>query len=172
MSELISFSSIDDFSGVARSYSELLSREDNKDIGLIFPGTVRKYSGNPESVRENLVETANDCETGRRELFVVSDRGSVVGLSAIQRIDEPPVNLPSGTPNLSGFILNPFRGKGFGEESLRARLKIVDEHFDGYAYTEVRRENHVSRNMVEKVGLTAIASNEKFLWYVYDILER
>ncbi len=168
MTELVSFSSFDDFSGVARSFSDLLSRSDNRDIALDFPGTVRRYSGDIEGVREELVKTANTAESGRKELFVVFDEGSVVGLSAVQRIKEPPANLPSDIPNISEFILQPFRGRGLGEASLRACLKIVDDRFDGYAYTEVRRENTVSRNMVEKVGFTAIASNEKLLWYIHE----
>ncbi len=167
MAELVSFSSIDDFSEVARAYSELLSRKDNYDIGVVFPGTARRYTGDPESVQKELEITTNDCETGRREQFVVFSEGSVVGLSAIQRVKNPPANLPTGIPNLSGFILQPFRGKGIGEASLRKRLEIVDERFGGYGYTEVRRENTISQNMVEKVGFTAIASNEKLLWYIY-----
>ncbi len=168
MAELVSFSSIDDFSEVARSYSRLLAREDNRDIKVDFPETFHRYSGDPEIVRRELEETANACASGQREQFVVFNEGAVVGLSAVQRIQGPPVNLPEGIPNVSEFILRPFRGKGLGEASLRACLELVDESFGGHAYTRVRTENIVSRNMVEKVGFASITSDEKFIWYTYE----
>lgn len=167
MTELVSFSSIDDFSTIARSYSNLLSRADNQDIGLDFPGTLRRYSGYVEGVQEELEKTANSCETGRREQFVVFDEGEVVGLSAVQRVKTPPADLPTDITNVSEFILQPFRGRGLGEATLRSCLQVVDENFEGYAYTEVRNNNAPSIKMVEKVGFVAIAGDEKFVWYVY-----
>lgn len=71
-----------------------------------------------------------------------------MGLSAVQLVDEPPEGIGTDILNLSGMVFNPWRNKGFGSLSLRYRLDIVNERFNGKAYSLVRKDNSISQRLV------------------------
>lgn len=168
MTEIVSFKNIDNMHSVAADFSRLLSRADNADIAVDFPGTARRYSGEVNSVHQELMKSKEQCEDGVREQFIVYAGKLAVGLSAIQLVDEPPEGISTETPNLSGMILNPWRGNGFGNVSLRHRLDIVDERFNGTAYSLVRKDNIISQNMVESNGLVIVGEDDTRFTYLYD----
>lgn len=168
MTGIVSFENIRDMRSVAEDFSRSLALPDNDDIAKDFPGTVRRYSGDPEIVYDELVKTREQCERSVREQFIVYAGEIAVGLSAIQLVDEPPEGIEASIPNLSGMIFNPWRGKGFGSLSLRYRLDIVSDRFNGQAYSLVRKDNTVSQKLVESNGLFVVGETEERLTYLYD----
>lgn len=172
MTGIVSFENIKDMHSVAEDFSSALSRVDNGDIAKDFPGTVRRYSGDVESVSAELTKTREQCLAGTREQFIVYAGEVAVGLSAIQLVDKPPEGVDANVPNLSGMIFNPWRGKGFGSLSLQYRLDIVDERFGGRAYSLVRKDNIVSQKLVESNGLAVIGEDDTRFIYLYDRTEK
>ena len=168
MISVVSFEHIDDMHSVAEDFSGFLSRADNSDIALDFPGTVRRYSGDVDKAYQELMKTREQCQRGVREQFIVYAGKAAVGLSAIQLVDEPPEGIEPTLPNLSGMIFNPWRGKGLGSLSLRYRLNVVNERFNGQAYSVVRKANAASRRLVESHGLVIVGEDETRYTYLYD----
>lgn len=168
MTGIVSFEDIQDMHSVAVDFSGALVRSDNIDIAKDFPGTVRRYTGDVESVYAELMKTSEQCQAGTREQFIVYAGNIAVGLSAIQLVDEPPEGIDESIPNLSGMIFNPWRGRGLGTLSLRYRLDIVDERFQGKAYSIVRKDNTISRKLVEASGLFAVKEDSTHLTYLYE----
>jgi hypothetical protein len=168
MTGIVSFENIQNMQSVAENFSSSLSRPDNADISKDFPGTVRRYSGNVENVYTELMKTREQCQSGTREQFIVYAGEIAVGLSAIQLVDEPPEGIDVSVPNLSGMIFNPWRGKGFGSLSLKYRLDIVKERFNGRAYSLVRKDNSVSQKLVESNGLVIVGQDDMRFTYLYN----
>lgn len=165
MAEFVPLQDVDDFHSIARDFSGLLRDKSNVDISLDFPGTLKRYSG--ENTLLELEKTAASCSQGEREQFIVLHKGKAVGLSAIQYVEDTPGVIPSTHPNLSGLICHPYRGIGLGKASLVHMLNIVDVRFDRQAYTEVRKENTISRSIVENTGMMAVSSSATSVHYLY-----
>jgi len=168
MTGIVSFENIKDMHSVAADLSRSLAQPNNADIAIDFPGTMSRYKGDVEDVYKNLLETGESCKPGVREQFIVYAGEIAVGLSAVQLVEETPEGIDENVPNLSGFIVNPWRGKGFGSLSLRYRLDVVDERFSGKAYSLVRKDNHISQRLVEANGLVIIGENESKYTYLYN----
>ncbi len=172
MTGIVSFENIQDMHSVAENFSSSLSSPDNADIAKDFPGTVRRYTGDVDHIYTELTKTREQCQSGVREQFIVYAGEIAVGLSAIQLVDTPPEGIDASVPNLSGMIFNPWRGKGFGTLSLKYRLDIVDERFDGRAYSLVRKDNIVSRKLVESNGLVVVGEDDTRFTYLYGRTEK
>lgn len=168
MISVVSFEHIDDMHPIAEDFSSFLSQPNNSDIALDFPGTVRRYGSDVDTAYQELMKTREQCQQGVREQFIIYAGERAVGLSAIQLVDEPPEGIEPTIPNLSGMIFNPWRGKGLGSLSLRYRLNVVDERFNGRAYSVVRKANTVSQKLVESNGLVIVGEDESRLTYLYD----
>lgn len=167
MSEIIPFRSIKDFRPIARDFHELLNLPENADIALDFPESVARYANDLEQSAQELALVADQCEDGAYEQSIIYDGMRAVGLATIQRVDDTPEAVPSGTPNISEFICRPHRGLGLGQLSLRHHLDIIDHRFEGIAFAEVRRENEIPQHIVEKLGLVAVSADKKYIQYLY-----
>jgi RimJ/RimL family protein N-acetyltransferase len=169
---IVSFEDIKNIEPIARDFSRSLALPDNADIATEFPGTARRYSGDRENVHAELLKTQEQCQKGIREQFIIFAGQTAVGLSAIQLVDQPPEGIEQTVPNLSGLIFNPWRGKGFGSLSLKYRLDIINERFNGKAYSLVRKDNVISQKLVEASGLTIVGEDESKLTYLYNSKNR
>ena len=87
-----------------------------------------------------------------REQFIVSFGQRAVGLCLITNQIESPPCIDQAWPNISGFIMNPFRGRGLGRFSIEERMKIVEQNFGNHAWTLVRDGNARSEHLVLDVG--------------------
>jgi hypothetical protein len=167
MNKVMAFQDIENLRSVAEDFSLLLSRGDNTDIAIDFPGTMRRYTGDTSNVHNELLKTKEHCRPGIREQFIVFAGEIAVGLSAIQLVDEPPEGIDAEIPNLSGLIANPWRSLGLGKLSLRHRLDIADNRFNSQAYSLVRKNNAISQKLVESNGLKIVGEDESHFVYLY-----
>lgn len=146
------FVEIDDFTTIAESLSELLKRPDNEDIAEGFPATVSRYGGTVEDAVMHMETARSLNKIGSREQFVVLAGKKAVGLCVItNQLDIPEVIDPT-TPNISGFVSNPFRGQGIGRVSIEERMKVVEKNFQNRAWTFVKDDNLRSEHLVLSVG--------------------
>lgn len=143
---------IDDLKSVALDLSELLASSDNADIKIHFPVTVRRHTGDLAVVHRNLIESAQACEPGRREQFIIFSGVRAVGMSVVTLLPEVPKQVDKTWPNLSGFICQPFRGQGLGRISMERRMIAVRDDFDNHAWTYVRKGNSPAEHLVTDVG--------------------
>lgn len=152
MNRLQPFSEIESFATIATDFNLLLSRDDNHDIKTEFPATVERYGSGVAEAIEHL-ETAKDLmKPGEREQFIVSSGERAVGLCMITNQIDSPAGIDQSWPNISGFVMNPFRGHGIGRFSIEERMKIVRERFDNHAWTLVQNGNSPSEHLVQDVG--------------------
>jgi L-amino acid N-acyltransferase YncA len=122
------------------------------DIERDFPHSFERYTGPSADSIANLYETRHSCRKGIKQVFTVWAGQQLVGMSWMATINRWPQYVPDGTPNMSGFILQPWRGQGAGKLSLETRLKESTAHYNGHAWTEVRMHNKVSLRNVESAG--------------------
>lgn len=130
----------------------LLRDPANEDIGIHFPGTVSRYTGSFDTVAANIREAAEQCETGKREQFIAFSGGVAVGMSIVTNQIDTPEGVDSTWPNLSGFVLNPYRSQGIGRLAIEHRIKVVERNFGGHAWTYVRKGNVPAEKIVTGVG--------------------
>lgn len=166
------FQEIESFDSIAKDFTSLLPRDDNADIKREFPGTVRKYGENMSLAIENLEETSRHMKLGEREQFIVMMGDKAVGLCLITAQIENPPGVDPSWPNISGFIMNPYRGQGLGRFSIEERMKIVKQNFGDHAWTFVTNGNVRSEHLVQDVGFQKtdlqIAGNEGRTLYIYE----
>jgi len=160
--EIIPYTRINDFTNIAADLKTHLLREDNTDISIDFPKTYQAHTQEHPQVI-NHMENARLAHTeGIHEQFIIKSGERAVGLCVITSSVPPPKVFLLGVPNVSGLILNPYRGMGFGRFSLEERMKIVYKNFNRQAWSFVREDNVPSRHLVESVG---------FRIYDHDIRE-
>lgn len=100
----------------------------------------------------NSKKMQQDYELGERERFVTFAGFTAVGLSGVEKVAFLPDGIDPESPNVWSFILNPWRGKGIGTQVMSARMRVVDERFNGIAATVVRPENKPSQKSLKRVG--------------------
>lgn len=144
--------SINDLESVASDLSELLASSENEDIKIHFPATVRRHTGDVEVVRQNLIEAADACVPGRREQFIIFSGSRAVGMSVVTLLPDTPEQINPAWPNLSGFVCQPYRGRGLGRLSMERRMRAVRENFDDHAWTYVRKGNMPAEHLVSEAG--------------------
>jgi hypothetical protein len=166
MNSIKNIAEIEDFHPIARSFAELLVNRDNADIGLEFPATAARYTGDISAIVSRLREAQTDCVPGTRQQFIAFAGENAVGMSVIRFADELPKVIGQNCPNLSGFVCHPYRNRGIGRLSLIERLRVVDEQFDGYAWTKVSKVNEYSNRMVACAGL--VLAGEDIDNFVYS----
>jgi predicted acetyltransferase len=91
---------------------------------------------------------------GKREQFIVFSGQKAVGMAIVTNQISAPTEVPEEWPNLSGFILNPYRAHGLGRLSINHRVRVVHEHFGGHAWTYVRKGNIPAEKIVLGAGFT------------------
>ncbi len=144
---------IDDFPAVARVLTPAIASPENEDIEHEFPDTIKRLGTNVDGSVKDLQNCADRCKAGEHEIFVVYAGKIAVGLSWITALGETPETVEDKTaPNVSGFIIHPYRRKGYGRQSLLERLKIVEVNFGKTAWTLVDKENDASMAMVLQAG--------------------
>lgn len=172
MNKLLPFKDINSFTGIAQDFTELLARDDNEDIRNQFPETVGRYGKNVLDAVENFEITKTLIKTGEREQFIVSCGEKAVGLCLISAQIKSPPGIDDSWPNISGFIMNPYRGRGLGRFSIEERMKVVKNNFSNHAWTFVRDDNLISEHLVLSVGFEKtdqqVAGWEGHHLYVYD----
>ena len=140
-------------------------------IAIDFPATVERYGNDIDCAIDNFAEASATCVEGERELFCTLLGEKVVGICIVTKLDVVPAGINPDWPNLSGFIMNPYRGIGLGRFSLEQRLEIVHKNFGNNAWTLVRDGNLVSEHLVQSVGFKQTTSppdeNNRML-YTYD----
>lgn len=152
MNRLVPLTEIDSFAAAAEAFNEHLGKEYNQDVADEFSDTVENYTAGIEATVANLEKARDLFEVGKREQFIVESGGRVVGLCLItNQIDIPP-GIDTTWPNISGFIMNPYRGKGLGRFSIEARMKVIERDFGNHAWTFVKDSNDRSEHLVTSVG--------------------
>ncbi|HEY8992880.1 MAG TPA: hypothetical protein VIM37_03475 [Candidatus Microsaccharimonas sp.] len=152
MNKLTPLVEISDFSRSAEDLSGFLQRPDNADIAEEFPATVSRYGVAPSEVAVNLEAARELYEVGSREQFIVFTGARAVGMCLITNQIDIPEGIDPGVPNISGFIVNPFRGQGLGRFSIEERIKVIEKSFNNRAWTFVKDGNLPSEHLVMSVG--------------------
>jgi predicted acetyltransferase len=152
MNRLLPFQEISSVDSIAEDFNALLALEGNDDIRRDFPATVNRYGNGVEHAVESFEKTRELMRIGGREQFIVMAGARAVGLCLISTQIEQPPGLDTTWPNISGFVMNPFRGQGIGRFSIEERMKVVEQHFDNHAWTFVRDGNAPSEHLVLDVG--------------------
>lgn len=152
MNRFTPLTEINSFAEIATDFNDFLPRHDNQDVKLEFPTTVKNYGMGVESAIRNLEEARNLYKTGEREQFIISSGERAVGLCIITSQLKQPLGIDASWPNISGFIVNPFRGRGLGRFSIEERMKVVENNFNNHAWTFVRHGNKRSEHLVLSVG--------------------
>lgn len=152
MNKLTPLTEIMDFTDAAQDLSILLKRSDNTDIADEFPPTVSRYGGTASEAIVHMKEARDLCEVGSREQFIVYAGERAVGMCIITNQIAIPDGINPNAPNVSGFISNPFRGRGLGRFSIEERMKIVEKNFNNRAWTFVKDSNLTSEHLVISAG--------------------
>lgn len=172
---LESYTSIDDFTPLAKELKDLLEREDNHDIAVDFPKTFVSHTAEIPQIVQHMENARSIYGIGQHEQFIVKSGAKAVGLCVVTITAPPPDASLIGVPNLSGMIFNPYRGKGIGRYSLEQRMEIVKDNFNNKAWTFVREDNLTSRHLVESVGFKRqehdLTNLENSLLYTFGIDE-
>jgi hypothetical protein len=172
MNQLRPFSEIDSFEQIAIDFNENLGREDNLDIENEFNGITARYGSGVKLAVENFEIAKARFTVGEYEQFIVSAGGRAVGLCLITNRLESPPDIDQSWPNISGMIMNPFRGQGLGRFSIEERMKVVERDFGNHAWTYVKYENDPSNHLVASVGFErtdqAVEGWDGHYLYVYD----
>ena len=172
MKRLVPLGEVSSLYSVAEKFNDLLSRKDNADIAIEFPATVARFGGGIRRAVDNFTEASSKCVLGEREVFLPFLGEQVVGLCIVTKLDEVPEGVSSDWPNLSGFIMNPYRRKGLGRFSLEQRLEVVKNNFGNNAWTLVTDGNEVSEHLVQSVGFikdpNAKPDEKNRLLYTFD----
>lgn len=137
---------------VATNLSTLLKSPKNRDIEIHFSKTVQRYGGTFKEAADNLREAASICETGKRAHFIAFWGTTAVGMSIVTNQVEAPEGVDSAWPNISGFVLNPYRQMGLGRMAMQRRMEVVDSDFGGHAWTQVRHGNTPAEKLVLEAG--------------------
>jgi GNAT superfamily N-acetyltransferase len=152
---------------LARDLSSLLSDPQNEDISLDFPGSVARYNGEFTQVMKNLDDAVADCVPGKRQQFIAYSDTRAVGMSVIRLAHTVPEKINSSWPNVSLLICHPYRRQGIGRLSIEASLRAVDQHFGGVAWTEVRKANVASMQLVNSAGFQPVSETAQKVAYSY-----
>lgn len=152
MIHIESITDIESLDNVAKNLAVLIPG--NRDLQIHFPGTVKRYTGSFDKVAENLRETASMCEPGKREQFIAFWGKTAVGMSIVTNQVEAPEGIDNDWPNLSGFVLKPYRNMGIGRLAMEHRINVVNENFGGHAWTYVRQGNMPAEKIVIGAGFT------------------
>lgn len=172
MNHLRPLQEIESFQTIAEDFDAYLDRQDNNDIAGEFPATVRRYGSGVQAAIDNFEEARELTKIGEREQFIVTMGEQAVGLCLItSQIDNPP-GIDESWPNISGFIMNPFRGQGLGRFSIEQRMKVIQERFDDHAWTFVRDGNVRSEHLVLSAGFEktdhAVEGWDGHSLYIYE----
>jgi hypothetical protein len=172
MKRLVPLGEVSSLHSIAVDFNDILSRKDNADIADEFPATVARYGHGVRRAVINLTEASASCVKGERELFLPHLGEQVVGLCIVTKFDEVPDGVDTEWPNLSGFIMNPYRGLGLGRFSLEQRLEVVTNNFGNNAWTLVTEGNEVSEHLVQSVGFRKVPNTKpdekNRLLYTFD----
>jgi RimJ/RimL family protein N-acetyltransferase len=152
MNKLTPLVEINDFTRTAENLSGLLQRADNTDIAQEFPPTFARYGGTSAEAKASLEAASKLYEVGLRQQFIVFSGERAVGMCIITNQIDIPDGINPDTPNISGFISNPFRNQGIGRISIEERMKIVEKNFNNRAWTFVKDSNYTSEHLVLSVG--------------------
>lgn len=161
-------SEVDDLSTVSTDLNYLLNRRDNRDIAKEFPNLVAGLSGDLNDAHGFLYTMRSQHEPGVHEVFIASTGRRAIGLSVISRQVTPPMDISTEAPNLSGFICIPYRGLGLGRMSLESRMRSVESHFGGIAWTSVHVDNQPSNHLIKSVGFELASRDEDRNIYIYS----
>jgi len=162
------FSARTDLESVAASISDLLRCHDNTDLNADFPRFIETYSQPNDVVIEHLQQILIRCQNGERQQFVAYADGRAVGMSVLCAATEAPGYINPAWPNTSSLVCHPYRRQGIGHLSLRTRLAVVDEVYDGHAWTRVRADNPASQRLVESHGFLPVQATDEHIFYTYD----
>ena len=150
--KLVPYNKIEDFTEIADNLKDSLVRKDNTDIADEFPNTFKAHTDDIPVVITNLEKSRNLCDIGKHEQFIVFCGHRAVGLCVVTCELDVPKGVRPSTPNLSGFIVNPYRAIGLGRFSIEERMKVVEENFHNRAWTVVQDGNLPSEHLVTSVG--------------------
>lgn len=171
MDRITPYTEIESFENIAKDFNELLIRDDNQDIVAEFPW-VSKYSMGIDKTIDNFENTRDLCKPGEREQFIISFGEKAVGLGLINNQQDSPPGIDDSWPNISGYIMNPYRGRGLGRFSIEHRMKIIEQNFGNHAWTLVRDDNVRSEHLVSSVGFEKtyqkVEGWENHNLFVYD----
>lgn len=152
---------INDFPAIARVLTPAIAAPENNDIEYEFSGTVRRLGTSVDGTISDLHDNAARCRTGEHEIFIVYAGKVAVGLSWITGRGKTPESVEDqSAPNVSGFIIHPYRRNGYGMQSLLQRLKIVEAHFGDTAWTLVDKKNEASTQMVTQAGFKQMPADK------------
>lgn len=170
MISIVNFNNIDNeqMLEVAKDLTQLLT-VDNGDIETEFPDTFLKYSSSPEQVYENLITVRDRCEEGVRQQFISFLGKKAVGMSIIRITEDTPDIFNYNTPNVSGFVCNPYRNIGIGKLSMRAKFPYLTEQFGGEAWTRIKIVNFPSKKVTQSGGFTLVGSDAEGLLFYLDL---
>tara|TARA_B100002049_G_scaffold196443_1_gene154061 strand:- start:29 stop:544 length:516 start_codon:yes stop_codon:yes gene_type:complete len=153
MNHILPLSEVPNIAQSSSDLAELVSQPINDDLVDDFPKLVSTYRLGSEAAHGHLLHNLPLQNRRSTDVFVVFSGNMAVGLSVISFDVTPPIEIGDlEQPNLSGFICNPFRGKGLGALSLDHRLAIIGEKHGNKAWTLVRHGNHRSMDMLVKRG--------------------
>ena len=152
MNRIRPLTEINDFATPAEDLSVLLKRADNTDVAEEFPATVIRYGKDALEAKTNLEAASSLYKIGSREQFIVFSGERAVGMCLITNQMDIPDGINPNTPNISGFVSNPFRNQGIGRMSIEERMKVVEKNFDNRAWTFVKDGNAKSEHLVMSVG--------------------
>jgi hypothetical protein len=156
---------VDDLASVADSLSSLLALVPNSDILKVFPAAVGKYAGDAAGLAMNLSRDRARFEAGEYEDFVCFAGETAVGMAQVARSRLAAGAMEPGEAVLSSYICWPWRGQGLARLSRTRRLKAVDKHFDGTAWTVVKTDNLVSKRLVLSSGFKPIGYSADTYYY-------
>jgi hypothetical protein len=168
MNYIKNLNEITDLQAVAEDIADLLEQTSNADIAVEFPSSVAAYTGDINKVVDNLIAVQGESYPGVRQQFIACSGLRAVGMSVVRFADKVPDGVDIGWPNVSGFVCNPFRGRGIGRLSLMKRLEAIDAQFGGSAWTRIKVHNVHSQQMVEHAGFVQIGMDTEGLIYTYN----
>lgn len=169
---VIPVTDIPDFESVAIDLNDLLQRPDNADLSQDFTGVHTSYTGDIWKVKQKLEAIPLTCTPGVKEQFIIFAGPQAVGMSIVTTITTVPAEVDPTWPNVSGFICNPYRGRGLGLLSIERRMQAVRQNFGNHAWTFVRKGNVPSEKLVARVGFREtgilVLGHEHQELYFYD----
>jgi hypothetical protein len=149
---IIPYSAIDDFTEIADSLVNSLRLDNNLDIRDEFPGTYGAHSISLVDTIDHLEKARDRYVIGEHEQFIVFSGRVAAGICVVTCDVNPPKGIRANTPNVSGFIAHPHRGRGLGRLSIQERMKVVESNFDNRAWTSIKNGNTASEHLIESVG--------------------
>lgn len=171
--KLTPVAAISDPVNVARQFVENLALPENQDIDREFPRTNERLGTTVEVAVEDLSNTADRCKPGQHEVFIGNVGNKVIGLCWITISNQPPQSVNPLSPNISGFVMYPWRRMGYGMHSLTGKLlDIINRGYNSEAWTYINKNNFASEELAKRAGFQLIPEEpsvpEDYNLFVYQ----